>query len=77
MQTFHTLIPLGRALREAQCECTCPAFTRLTNAFSKKVENQACAVAHHAMDYNFIPHPPNAEKAPRQWRLALLIAYGK
>jgi len=27
-------------------------FTRLTNAFSKKVENHACAVALHAMYYN-------------------------
>jgi hypothetical protein len=29
-------------------------FTRLTNAFSKKVENHACAVALHAMSYNFV-----------------------
>ena len=29
-------------------------FTRLTNAFSKKVENHACAVAFHAMYYNFV-----------------------
>ena len=29
-------------------------FTRLTNAFSKKVENHACAVALHAMYYNFV-----------------------
>ena len=28
-------------------------FTRLTNAFSKKVENLACAVALHFMYYNF------------------------
>jgi len=28
-------------------------FTRLTNAFSKKVENHACAVALHFMYYNF------------------------
>lgn len=28
-------------------------FTRLTNAFSKKVENTACAVALHFMYYNF------------------------
>jgi hypothetical protein len=27
-------------------------FTRLTNAFSKKVENLACAVALHFMYYN-------------------------
>jgi IS1 family transposase len=29
-------------------------FTRLTNGFSKKVENHACAVALHAMFYNFV-----------------------
>jgi IS1 family transposase len=29
-------------------------FTRLTNAFSKKVENHALAVALHAMYYNFV-----------------------
>jgi hypothetical protein len=29
-------------------------FTRLTNAFSKKVENHAAAVALHAMYYNFV-----------------------
>ena len=28
-------------------------FTRLTNGFSKKVENHACAVALHCMHYNF------------------------
>lgn len=32
-------------------------FTRLTNAFSKKVENHAYAVALHMMNYNFVrPH---------------------
>jgi helix-turn-helix protein len=29
-------------------------FTRLTNAFSKKVENHACAVALHFAHYNFV-----------------------
>ena len=29
-------------------------FTRLTNAFSKKVENHAYAVALHVMYYNFV-----------------------
>ena len=28
-------------------------FTRLTNAFSKKIENHAAAVAIHFMHYNF------------------------
>jgi hypothetical protein len=31
----------------------CRRFTRLTNAFSKKVENHAHAVALHMMFYNF------------------------
>ena len=30
-------------------------------AFSKKVENHAAAVALHAMYYNFVRHPPNAQ----------------
>lgn len=30
-------------------------FTRLTNAFSKKVENHAYAVALHMMNYNLVP----------------------
>ena len=29
-------------------------FTRLTNGFSKKVENHAYAVALHMMHYNFV-----------------------
>ncbi len=29
-------------------------FTRLTNGFSKKVENHACAVTLHHMYYNFV-----------------------
>ena len=32
---------------------SCRRFTRLTNAFSKKVENHAHAVALHFMHYNF------------------------
>jgi hypothetical protein len=31
----------------------CRRFTRLTNAFSKKVENHAWAVSLHLMHYNF------------------------
>ena len=30
-------------------------FTRLTNAFSKKIENHTAAVALHMMHYNFVP----------------------
>jgi hypothetical protein len=29
-------------------------FTRLTNAFSKKIENLRAAVAHHFAHYNFV-----------------------
>jgi hypothetical protein len=29
-------------------------FTRLTNAFSKKIENHAAAVALHLIHYNFV-----------------------
>ena len=31
-----------------------PRFTRLTNAFSKKIENHAAAVSLHFMYYNFV-----------------------
>lgn len=30
-----------------------PRFTRLTNAFSKKIENHIWAIARHYMHYNF------------------------
>jgi hypothetical protein len=41
---------MSRALRLI----TSRRLTRLTSAFSKKVENHACAVALHAMYYNFV-----------------------
>jgi IS1 family transposase len=42
-------------------------FTRLTNAFSKKVENLAAAVAIHFMHYNFCrPHMSLKGKTPAQ-----------
>jgi IS1 family transposase len=41
-------------------------FTRLTNAFSKKIENLECAVALHFMYYNFArPHKTLANPYPR------------
>lgn len=41
-------------------------FTRLTNAFSKKIENHALAVALHFMYYNFArPHKTLANPYPR------------
>ena len=42
-------------------------FTRLTNAFSKKVENHAYAVALYAVYYNFIrPHTTLSGQTPAQ-----------
>ena len=32
-------------------------FTRLTNAFSKKLENHCHALALYFMFYDFLPHP--------------------
>jgi hypothetical protein len=45
-------------------------FTHLTNAFSKKVESHACAVALHAMYYNFV-RIHQTLKVSRRWPLAL------
>jgi len=43
-----------------------PRFTRLTNAFSRKVENLAAAVSLHFMYYNFArPHMSLAHPFPR------------
>ena len=40
-------------------------FTRLTNGFSKKVENHAAMVSLHFMDYNFArPHGRSASTTP-------------
>lgn len=46
-------------------------FTRLTNGFSRKVENLAHAVSLHFMHYNFArPHATLKERYPglRRWR---------
>ena len=39
-------------------------FTRLTNAFSKKVENYALSVALHYMNYNFCRIHKNLRVTP-------------
>lgn len=41
-------------------------FTGLTNAFGKKVENLACAVAFHFMYYNYCRKHPTINKTPAQ-----------
>ena len=56
-------------------------FTRLTNAFSKKIENHACAFALHCMYYNFVRihqtlrvTPAMAAKVTdRLWEMADLV----
>src|SRR3984957_1986609 len=56
-------------------------FTRLTNAFSKKIENHACAVALHSMYYNFVrlhtslrcSPAMRAGVTPHLWEIADLV----
>jgi hypothetical protein len=50
-------------------------FTRLTNAFSKKVENLAHAVSLHYLHYNFArPHGALANPYPRTPAMAAGVA---
>jgi len=50
-------------------------FTRLTNAFSKKVENHACAIALHFMYYNFArPHKTLSKPYPTTPAMAAGVA---
>jgi hypothetical protein len=57
-------------------------FTRLTNAFSKKIENHAHAVALHYMNYNFcrvhqtlrVTPAMEAGLADHVWELAEIVA---
>lgn len=50
-------------------------FTRLTNGFSKKLENHAAAVALHFMAYNFArPHKTLASPYPRTPAMAASVA---
>jgi hypothetical protein len=57
-------------------------FTRLTNAFSKKVENHAHAVALHFMYYNFVRLHKSLRVTPamaagvtdRLWELKDIVA---
>ena len=57
-------------------------FTRLTNAFSKKVENHAAAIALHTMYYNFVRIHQTLEVTPaiaagvtdKLWEMEDLVA---
>jgi hypothetical protein len=57
-------------------------FTRLTNAFSKKVENHAAAVALHFAYYNFVRIHQTLRMSPamaagvtdRLWEMSDLVA---
>ena len=57
-------------------------FTRLTNGFSKKVENHAYAVALHMMYYNFVRLHSKLRMSPamaagvseRLWEVADIVA---
>jgi IS1 family transposase len=56
-------------------------FTRLTNGFSKKIENHACAVAVHSMFHNFVRTHQTIKMTPamaagvtdRPWEMMNLI----
>jgi hypothetical protein len=57
-------------------------FTRLTNAFSKKIENHAAAVALHMMHYNFVRIHTTLRTSPamaagvtgKLWEIADIVA---
>jgi hypothetical protein len=52
-------------------------FTRLTNAFSKKIKNHAHAVALHFMHYNFCrPHATLTKNHPRHYPTTPAMASG-
>ena len=47
-------------------------FTRLTNAFSKKLENHCHAIALHFVYYNFVKHHKSLRVTRRQWQAGLI-----
>jgi hypothetical protein len=50
-------------------------FTRLTNGFSKKLDNHMAAIALHFMHYNFArPHKTLADPYPRTPAMAARVA---
>ena len=50
-------------------------FTRLTNAFSKKIENHAHSVALHFMHYNFCRQPRRNQLRDGRWRHRSAVGY--
>jgi hypothetical protein len=56
-------------------------FTRLTNAFSKKVENHAYAIRPHCMYYNFVGQHKTLRVSPamaagvsdRLWAVSVIV----
>lgn len=55
----------------------CRRFTRLTNAFSKKIENHAAAVALHYFVYNFVaPHRTLTKADPNHYPTTPAMAAG-
>lgn len=53
MREAEAIERLRRVLRRQHKALGMRRFTRLTNAFSKKVENHEAAIALHHMYYNF------------------------
>jgi hypothetical protein len=53
-----------------------PRFTRLTNAFSKKLDNHIAAIAIHLAYYNFVRIHQTLASLLR-WLLASLIGCGR
>ena len=51
-------------------------FTRLTNAFSKKLENHVAAIAIHYMHYNFCRVHQDAQAGLRRWLRASAATSG-
>jgi hypothetical protein len=52
-------------------------MTRLTNAFSKKVENHVHMMAIYFMHYNFVRHPSNAQSHASYGRWRDRMAFGR
>ncbi len=76
MTSYHTKISTSFAERlNLTMRMSMRRFTRLTNAFSKKIENLEHTVALHFMHYNFArPHKTLANPYPRTPAMAAGIS---